>query len=734
MKNESYKKGFKFFFVSLILLFFMRGILTKRLAYSDFTPFNSNYLTSFYRFFFFWNDASFGSFDPETNYMLIRTFFEGISFGNPLLAQNLFLFCLLFVSYSGFYLFLKKFNFDPLINIIFPFIYVINPITIFELSTGGIGSLIIYSIIPLIFLLIFRILENYNLKDGLIFSLLIFISMANIQLAFWVFVGIIPFILSYILYKKINYKNIYYLIIHFIIGLLLNLTFLLKFFNVYKNYLSINYFSMFTHNYSEAFMYNFFRMIGNAGSSQTILGYFEINFINIIAFTLFLFILTYFLSKNKDNNKNIISLFSLTILLGLMIFMTLIRKGYFDPLIINKNLLLVTLRNPQKLFYLFSFTYIILLSLSIDKIYKKIIKKSNKLRGYIILISFLIIFISFNGVALNGDFMQDQARGEGKYFIEDKYNELSNQLQKLDQDSRILYLPLDYPLQMKINWEEKIIKTKMGSKMIIGNNKEDILNNLYEDICSNKINFTQLNNFGVRYVILDKTPISSLNSFQESCKVTSFYDTPYILGNYNYFNTLFSKFEIFYEDNNFVIYDLPPNQDNFKIKSNNSFYIKNNPTKYRIYLENLSSSNTIYFLESYSEGWELYLQKMPTKKWCEVDKYYEKTTRCESKQILFEIEDILHSEKEKISGETHKIVYDYANQWEIDSQDIKNNYSNEYYIENLDGSINIELILYFKPQSYFYWGSLISGITFFGCIAYLTYNLKKKKLTKEYEK
>lgn len=36
----------------------------------------------------------------------------------------------------------------------------------------------------------------------------------------------------------------------------------------------------------------------------------------------------------------------------------------------------------------------------------------------------------------------------------------------------------------------------------------------------------------------------------------------------------------------------------------------------------------------------------------------------------------------------------------------------KYYIENLDGSIDVELTLYFKPQSYFYLGIIVSVTTF----------------------
>jgi len=52
-------------------------------------------------------------------------------------------------------------------------------------------------------------------------------------------------------------------------------------------------------------------------------------------------------------------------------------------------------------------------------------------------------------------------------------------------------------------------------------------------------------------------------------------------------------------------------------------------------------------------------------------------------------------------------------------------------IKNSDGSYNISLTLYFKAQSYFYIGLIISITTFFSCLIYLVYNfIKRRKCTK----
>ena len=55
-----------------------------------------------------------------------------------------------------------------------------------------------------------------------------------------------------------------------------------------------------------------------------------------------------------------------------------------------------------------------------------------------------------------------------------------------------------------------------------------------------------------------------------------------------------------------------------------------------------------------------------------------------------------------IFEETHHLVNDYANGRTLDADYIKKNFPKDYYKENPDGSIDVNLTLYFKPQSYFY--------------------------------
>ncbi len=70
---------------------------------------------------------------------------------------------------------------------------------------------------------------------------------------------------------------------------------------------------------------------------------------------------------------------------------------------------------------------------------------------------------------------------------------------------------------------------------------------------------------------------------------------------------------------------------------------------------------------------------------------------------------------------SHVKASDYANSWTVDPAFIKANYPPEYYREHPDGSIDVELSLFFRPQSHSYLGLFVSGLTALGTVSYLAY-------------
>ncbi|MFA5102768.1 MAG: alpha-(1-_3)-arabinofuranosyltransferase family protein [Candidatus Thermoplasmatota archaeon] len=208
------------------------------------------------------------------------------------------------------------------------------------------------------------------------------------------------------------------------------------------------------------------------------------------------------------------------------------------------------------------------------------------------------------------------------------------------------------------------------------------------------------------------------------------------------------------------------------INSNNVTFEKVNSVKYKIYLKNIHSAQALSFLESYDTNWNLYLKQNPTGEWCRKQKEYKvkddayyalndkinelnrvkkpdaagrarlrelefqknnlsesTVTECVPRQKFMEGDEISFIYKKSVFDTTHTKVYGYANQWTIDADSIKKNFDKSNYTENADGSINVELTLYFKPQTYFDLGLIVSGVTLLGCFGYFIYgvNVNRKK-------
>jgi len=127
-----------------------------------------------------------------------------------------------------------------------------------------------------------------------------------------------------------------------------------------------------------------------------------------------------------------------------------------------------------------------------------------------------------------------------------------------------------------------------------------------------------------------------------------------------------------------------------------------NPTEYKIKLTNIATSTYLNFSEAYHFDWSL---RVGNFNWFNV---------LTDKNYFFD-------------GKYHFENDAHLNSFLIDPNYIKQNFDKSYYKENPDGSIDVELTLYFKPQSYFYLGIIISGTTLVGCFEYLGYDFVKRR-------
>lgn len=122
-------------------------------------------------------------------------------------------------------------------------------------------------------------------------------------------------------------------------------------------------------------------------------------------------------------------------------------------------------------------------------------------------------------------------------------------------------------------------------------------------------------------------------------------------------------------------------------------------------------SKTIWGIQDYNEKPLLFAWS-----WDKIMLWYKYTTWTVMKQTwtwnitecindwykFFEGDELWFLIQKPVFDETHKIVNDYANGWTLDAETIKKTFPKDSYSINPDGSVNVNLILYFIPQAWFY--------------------------------
>lgn len=159
-------------------------------------------------------------------------------------------------------------------------------------------------------------------------------------------------------------------------------------------------------------------------------------------------------------------------------------------------------------------------------------------------------------------------------------------------------------------------------------------------------------------------------------------------------------------------------------------YKTTNPAKTITQINGASAPFVLNYSEAYNPNWMLYLSPNPkSTAICTSAREYDtsesqaaiKIIECGVKQQFINNSDIGYLHQKPIFESTHTKINGFANGWTIAPTHIKSNYSKDYYVENKDDTIDFNVVIYFKPQSYFYIGLIISTITFMGCIVYLAY-------------
>jgi len=446
--------------------------------------------------------------------------------------------------------------------------------------------------------------------------------------------------------------------------------------------------------------------------------YIKILFINTLVMGVI--ILTLLILNKKNNKIHIYPYLILSLFLSIYFFTANVGVRGLDLfLFLNNNIPgFVMFRNMYDKFALaLAFYYVLTFAIGANVLYGTIKNRFYKKLFLlsILMVTFLNIYPFITGkLYQNKIFRSTQSINDRISDFNQDFKDMSIYIQNMDANTgRFLWLPMSESNYIPI-WSGQINQYYLGQSPLlvltgkndfssdmgffITNNKDSIVNKIKEGKFDEVAKFLQKRN--VEYIILNK-------NLSQGIKDSYLYSN---IENSDFFNIENSDFFKFIQGekikdfgDTYSIYKISNNFQNQKIYLkdryeesifNNSLQSKINFSKKSSYEYTISikdyNGEDIIFLEPYHQYWNLYL-------------------------------------KGNNIDENQNIVYEYANQWTIDPEYIKANFDKSYYKENSDGSIDIELTLYFKPQSYFYLGIIISGTTLILCLGYLGYAFYRKR-------
>lgn len=726
--NLNYQKIKKWFFlfspILIYLLFFNKYFFgnTYLFGFSEwYNPYSLDHLKDYlFQSLFLYSDNNWGipQYYPVINIfngerVLISSIF-GIILGQKIIVLSYFYF-----SFLACFLFTEKIIKNYKLSFILALIFSFNPFILNHFVFGH--TVLIISMYHLLFsgYFLIKFYENKN-KKNLILTI-IFFSINPIHplyISFYLF-----FYLLIGFYKEINiWKNIKYVVIISVVFFLLNsswtfnLIFGPKSVDEVLNYKMSNLDRItnqskpIINSFLNSEYFNKNRFLNDNKEAQLI---FDIS-------SILIWILTFGLIINKKiKNKKFYFILFISVL-----FLMNLSSGPFSPF--GKDLFRTFYDAKIYQFYreVYHFTFLLipLLFFLIAFLYSNCKLKDNaNFKKIILIFTTIILFLRFIAVYEYNELptFSQKIYGWNEENMTENTEDYKFICDKYKTSQYILFLPFyhtTYDLRTKSKDKEggadlflaRNCVATIGNWVTLTPPFEKILR-IFDESINNKPLF---NNLGIEYVIFRKNFISGNEKLYNSNTAKNKIKND-------------QKFEFIEETDNFIIYR--NNYNEGLLKSDNLSFKKINPTKYNIYIKNITTEQKLIFFEIFNSNWKIFIKKQSD--WCNNFNFSDATneTECEYDQKYFEGEEISYLWKKPIFKNTHDIANKYANQWTIDPEYIKQNFSKEYYKENSDGSIDVEMVLYFKPQSYYYLGLAISGLTLLGITIYLAYDIFKRR-------
>ena len=229
--------------------------------------------------------------------------------------------------------------------------------------------------------------------------------------------------------------------------------------------------------------------------------------------------------------------------------------------------------------------------------------------------------------------------------------------------------------------------TNEGSKF-----ENDIITRKYSEL--NDILFIH----NINYVLVTKNiPKQVLKSYVFNQETIEKQDN-------NFLSAITDKKILASKNGNYILYSTK--RKNTFLQSNNLSFQKINSVKYKLYIRNIKHTQQLKFNDSYHVDWKLFLTKNPSNNFCRkiITSEIRNTLECKNDFTFFNFDELPLLWEIPIFENSQRTTNGTSITWTIDPSFIKKNYGREYYKLNNDGSIDIQLVLYFKQQLYLYYG------------------------------
>lgn len=357
--------------------------------------------------------------------------------------------------------------------------------------------------------------------------------------------------------------------------------------------------------------------------------------------------------------------------------------------------------------FIYALTIVISLKIILDT------QKNNLFKKFIIIFCFIAVIFNAKPFILNEYFSNPLWTTKNIYTtisgFNNDFNNLTHYLKSFDESSRFLWLPITAVNYVTIKDKkfENHYYTGLSPLQFLAN-KNDIAGVMSFPLETQK-KFTEsfinkdynevgniLKNLNVNYLIVNNdfsnelqksyffaSGIPNLYSAQDSKFKNSILDDKIISFN--------NRYEIYKIKDKYLSNKISLSADKSTTNTNKTQikFTKKTNYLYQISISNLSGETNLIFLERYSPFWKLYI----------------------------------NGSKEIVPTVGHSQIYNYANAWKISSDEIIKTVSKNEYKLNPDGSINLNINLYFEPQRYFIPSNIVSLLTLLTILCYFSLKL-----------